>query len=221
MTLAGRRLLVTGAARRVGKVIADHLESLGARVSRHTRERGDLSDAAAAERVVREACAELGGLDGLVLSASAFHKTPLAGATPSDLATAWDHFQNINARSVFVMSVTAAELMGEGAIVVIGDGATARPTRHYTPYSVSKAALRPLVGCLALELAPRIRVNVVESGPVLPPERLDAAGVEKLRKLQPLERIGRPENLLPSIVDALTNDFMTGAVIRIDGGRGL
>lgn len=170
---------------------------------------------------MREAAADMGGLDGLVLSASIFHKTPLDGTTPQDLAAAWDRFFAVNVRSVFVMCATAVGLMQEGAIVVIGDGATARPTRHYTPYSVSKAALRPLVGCLALEWAPRVRVNLVESGPVLPPEGLDEEGLERLRALQPLQRIGSPENLLPSIRDALTNDFMTGAVIRIDGGRGL
>lgn len=219
--MQGRRILVTGAARRVGKVLADALEADGAHVWRHTRERGDLGDSVACEGIVRAAASDMGGLDGLVLSASIFHKTPLAGTAPQDLASAWDRFQAINARSVFVMCVTAAELMQEGAIVVIGDGATARPTRQYTPYSVSKAALRPLVGCLALEWAPRIRVNLVESGPVLPPEGLDDAGIERLRAMQPLMRIGRPENLLPSIRDALTNDFMTGAVIRIDGGRGL
>lgn len=219
--MPGRRILVTGAARRVGKVIADALEAEGARVWRHTRAQGDLEDPVACERIVREAASELGGLDGLVLSASIFHKTPLAGTPPQDLAAAWDRFLAVNARSVFVMCATAAGLMQEGAIVVIGDGATARPTRQYTPYAVSKAVLRPLVGCLAIEWAPRIRVNLVESGPVLPPEGLDEAGVERLRALQPLQRIGRPENLLPSIRDALTNDFMTGAVIRIDGGRGL
>lgn len=217
MTLEGLRILVTGAKKRIGAIIADDLEALGARVWRHTREKGDISSAEDGAAIVRAAHEELGGLDGMVLSASAFGMTPLDAVTATD----WDHFMNTNLRSVFVMSLAASRVMSSGAIVVLGDGATARPSRSYLPYSISKAALRPLVGCLALELAPRIRVNLVESGPVLPPERLDDAGREKLRRLQPLERIGRPENLLPAIRDALTNDFMTGAQIRIDGGRGL
>jgi pteridine reductase len=215
--LSSLRLLVTGAGKRLGKIIADDLESRGAAVFRHTRADGDLARAADCAAVAAKACDSLGGLDGLVLSASIFRKTPFGSIT----AEQWDEFLNINLRSVFLMSQAAAAVMMEGAIVVIGDGATARPTRDYLPYSVSKAALRPLVADLALELAPRIRVNMISSGPVLPPEGTDAATAERLASLQPLKKIGRPENLLPAIRDALTNDFMTGAEIRIDGGRGL
>jgi pteridine reductase len=215
--LANLRLLVTGAGKRVGKVIADDLESLGAKVFRHTRADGDLSVAADCAAVVAKAHERLGGLDGLVLSASIFRRTPFGSITAED----WDDFMNVNLRSVFLMSQAAAGIMKKGAIVVIGDGATARPSRHYLPYSVSKAALRPLVADLALELAPRIRVNMISSGPVLPPEGTDTETAERLAELQPLKKIGRPENLLPAIRDALTNDFMTGAEIRIDGGRGL
>ncbi len=217
MKLAGARILVTGAARRVGKAVADDLEAHGARVFRHARADGDLARASDCEAIVDRAATAMGGLDGMVLSASVFRRTPLDEITAAD----WDEFLGVNTRSVALMILRARRVIAAGAVVVIGDGSTKRPWRHYLPYAVSKAALRPLVENLALELAPSIRVNIVSPGPVLPPDAATEEDVARLTALQPLKRLGTPESLLPAIRDALTNEFMTGAEIRIDGGRGL
>lgn len=215
--LSSKRILVTGGTKRVGKVIADDLESASARVYRSTRADGDLRSEEGCRLLVDAAIGRLGGLDGAVISASIFRRTPFEELVPRD----WDELMATNLRAVFLIALYASTRMESGSIVVIGDGATARPHRNYLPYIVSKAALRPLVETMALELAPRVRVNMVSPGTVLPPEGTDTAMVERVKDLHPLKRIGRPENLLPAIRDCLTNDFMTGAEIRIDGGRGI
>lgn len=211
------RVLVTGGTKRVGKIIADDLEEKGAHVYRSVRDDGDLAHPDGARSVVDKACDSLGGLDGVVISAAIFRKTPWSALALGD----WKDFIHVNFNSVFWLSFFCAKKIKSGAIVIIGDGATARPRKGYLPYSVSKAALRPLVEHLALELAPDIRVNMVSPGTIIPPEDTPPEMLEAIRKNTPLGRIGCPGNILSSVEESLTNDFMTGTEIRIDGGRGL
>lgn len=212
-----RNVLVTGGTKRVGKVIADHLEERGEKVYRSTREDGDLGRSDGCESVVARAAEALGGLDGVVISASIFRKTPWKDLTLAD----WKDFIHINFNSVLWLAYFAEKKMTAGAIVIIGDGATAHARKNYLPYNVSKAALRPLMEHLALELAPRIRVNMVSPGTILPPEGTPDETLELIKRHTPLEKIGSPQHILPAVVDCLTNDFMTGTEIRIDGGRGI
>ncbi|MEK8024049.1 MAG: SDR family oxidoreductase [Candidatus Hydrogenedentota bacterium] len=215
--LKSMRILVTGGAKRVGKVIADDLESAGALVYRSVRIDGDLREAEGCRLIVDRAVKVLKGLDAVVISASQFRRTPFDELIPSD----WDDMMSTNLRSAFLITMYAATRIETGSVVIIGDGATARPHLNYLPYLVSKAALRPLVETLALELAPRIRVNMVSPGTILPPEGTSSATLERIREAHPMNMIGSPSHILPAIRDCLTNSFMTGAEIRVDGGKGI
>jgi pteridine reductase len=108
-----------------------------------------------------------------------------------------------------------------GAIVNIGDWAVARPYRNYSAYFISKAAIPTMTRLLAVELAPRVRVNAVLPGPVLVPEGVSEA--ERRRAIQGtlLGRPGRPENVAQAVVSLLENDFITGVCLSVDGGRTL
>ncbi len=91
----------------------------------------------------------------------------------------------------------------------------------YAAYCASKAALVRATECLALELAPRVRVNAVAPGTVLWPERWTAAQRRELAARIPLGRAGTPEDVAAAVLYLAESPFVTGAVLPVDGGRHL
>lgn len=242
MELKGRVALVTGAARRIGRVIALALAGRGANVAVHYRaSRAEAEETAAAiaalgvktmtvrADLTREGEIEgaldavkegLGGLDVLVNSASVFARTPIATVTEAE----WDAALDTNLKGPFLCSVHAARRMGEagGAIVNISDSAIEAPYQDYVPYCVSKAGLVALTRALARALAPRVRVNAVGPGPVVTPEDLpdDLAG--RMRERIPLKRHCTPEDVANAVVFMVEDgDYITGTCLAVDGGRSL
>jgi pteridine reductase len=111
---------------------------------------------------------------------------------------------------------------GRGVIINIVDVAGFRPWAGYLHYSVSKAGLIAMTRCLALELAPSIRVNAVAPGTVLPAEFQSSESLDAIRERTPLGRLGRPEDVGRAVVFlALGPDSITGQVLAVDGGRSL
>jgi NAD(P)-dependent dehydrogenase (short-subunit alcohol dehydrogenase family) len=243
MTLRGRWALVTGAARRVGRVVAHELASRGANVIVHyhtsaaeastavasLRALGveadalaaDLADATAVRRLAADAEARSGGIAVLVNSASNYLRTPFDAITEAD----WDASLDVNLKAPFVLAWTLGRAMrarGDGVIVNVADWAGERPYRDYLPYCVSKAGLIALTKSLAMELAPAVRVNAVAPGPVLLPEHFGEAETAAVRRATPLARIGAPEDVARAIrFLAEEADFSTGSVLHVDGGRGI
>jgi pteridine reductase len=243
MTLRGRWALVTGAARRVGRVVAHELASRGANVLVHyhtsaveaaatvasLRALGveadalaaDLADAASVRRLAAEAEARSGGIAVLVNSASNYLQTPFDTITEAD----WDASLDVNLKAPFLLAWRIGRAMrdrGEGVIVNVADWAGERPYRDYLPYCVSKAGLVALTRALAKELAPAVRVNAVAPGPVLLPEHFAEPEVAAVRRATPLGRIGTPQDVARAIrFLAEEADFSTGAVLHVDGGRGI
>jgi pteridine reductase len=238
-TLAGRVALVTGAGRRVGRVIALALGARGmhvvvhfngsregadetARLIRHeggtaSVEQADLAAAAAPEQLIARVLAAHGSLGALVNSAAMMLRTPVGEVTASD----WDAMFALNVRAPFFLAQSAAPALAvsRGAIVNIADLAAFESWPAYVPHGMTKAAVVQMTRALARALAPGVRVNAVAPGAVLLPEGWSDEDAEHLRGTTPLARLGAPEDVAQAVVYLLEAEYVTGEVIRVDGGR--
>ncbi len=161
-----------------------------------------------------------GRLDGLVNNASSFFPTPLAGI---DLR-AWDELVGSNLQApLFLTQAAAPQLSASGGSVVnITDIHAERPLAGYPLYCAAKAGLLGLTRALAIELAPRVRVNAVAPGPILWPESeiFDSLARAEIVADTLLKRIGCPQDVARAVHYLLAAaDYVTGQVINVDGGR--
>jgi pteridine reductase len=238
-TLDGRVALVTGAGRRVGRTIALALGARGMRVVVHyngtrdgaeetarliksaggraTLEHADLSDPRAAESLVDRVVAANGSLDALINSAAIMRRTPIGAVSVDD----WDTMFAVNVRAPFFLSQRAAPALAasRGAIVNIADLAAFESWPAYVPHGITKAAVVQMTRAMARALAPDVRVNAVAPGVVLLPEGWSAEDAERLRSTTPLARLGTPEDVAHAVIFLLEAEYVTGEVIRVDGGR--
>ncbi len=227
---AGCDLLITfrGEQPRNAREIAAVINTEGG----HCRlERLELEDPAAVDSWAAEIARSLPRLDVLVHNASAYAKTPTATLS---MAEAQKYFA-INALSPLALSRSLSPLLAEsplkngGAIVTMCDihalGTAGQPRKDFIAYSMSKAALLEMTLVLARELAPRIRVNAVAPGVVaFPTEGHESDPESQHRYLTrvPLGRAGTPSEAAATVRWlALDAAYITGQVIRIDGGRTL
>ncbi len=243
MELLGRTALVTGAARRVGRVIALALADRGMDIVVHYKGRApeasataeaverlgrravtiqaDLAQPEEVEALIDRAVETFGTIDVLVNSAALFYRTPLEKLTGHD----WDQFLRVNLIGPFLLARRLGLLMrqrGEGKIVNIADIAGMRPWADFLPYSVSKGALITLTQGLAKALAPQVQVNAVAPGSVLLPEEYGDREREAIVRATPLKRIGDPVDVAKAVLFLLEgSDFITGQVVVVDGGRSI
>lgn len=225
-----RVALVTGAGVRVGNAIARELARRGWTVAAHYRShrpRGfaatleaDLALADGPATLAAAFRARFDRLDLLVNSAAAFEALALEETD----AAAFDAQMSLNARAplLLVKALLPPLRRAGGSVVNVADvGGGLVPWRGYAAYAASKAALVRLTECLALELAPRVRVNAVAPGTVLWPERYPAAVRRTLVSRIPLRRAGDPADVTAAVRFLAEAPFVTGAVIPVDGGRHL
>jgi len=182
----------------------------------------DLSSAQGCELAVAEVEQTFGRLDALVHLASIYKAIPFDDLTPE----AWDAQMAVDLRSTFLCAraaVPAMRKVGGGRIVAFADwvAASGRPRYPgYLPYYVAKAGVIALVEGLALELAPdNILVNAIAPGPVLPPDDLTADERRAVEAATPLGRWGGTEEIVKAVLFFLESGFVTGEVVRVDGGR--
>ncbi|MCW4455579.1 pteridine reductase [Flavobacterium sp. MXW15] len=236
--------LVTGSARRIGAAIARHLHAHGYRLALHAHTSGgelqalafeleaarpgsvlaleaDLRDSDALPDLVEQCVGHFERLDALVNNASNFYPTPLGQATPAQ----WDDLFAVNARAPFFLAQAAAPHLRRqrGAIVNLTDLHGSQPLRNHPAYSAAKAALEMLTRSLALELAPRVRVNAVAPGAILWPEQgKDDSAKQSLLERTPLARTGTVEEIAEAVRWLLADaGYVTGHTLRLDGGRTL
>ena len=132
-----------------------------------------------------------------------------------------------NAESAYLLSLAVAPWMNRnkgGRIVHIADwtSASGRPRyKDYTPYYVSKTAIKAVVEAMALELAPTILVNAIAPGPILPPPGMSGKEIDAVIKSTPLARWGGAAEIAKTVLFLTETDFVTGETIRVDGGRHL
>jgi len=182
----------------------------------------DVSEETDVARLFDAMLAAFGRLDVLVTAAAVWQPQPLEDVTAADVRRQFD----VNTLGTFLCCRRAGLIMAAqpegGAIVTIGDWATARPYPGYAAYFVSKGAVATLTRALAVELAqrnPAVRVNCIEPGPVMVPENLDEHEVKGIIAGTLLKRLGRPENIAQAVVFLAENDYITGICLPVDGGR--
>ena len=180
----------------------------------------DLADFSAARALPDRAAEALGGLDILISSAAIFEKLPFQQIGPEQLR----RMLALDFEAPFALAQGAAAVLSRpgGCIVNLLDIGAFEPWRGYAHYCSSKAALAMLTRQLALELAPEIRVNGVAPGTILWPEQGygDAEKTAELRRI-PLGRIGTTEEVAETVAFLCRNEFLTGEIMRVDGGRGI
>lgn len=237
--------LVTGGAR-MGAAVGDVLAARGHAVAYSARGSGqtltgvakglrgagvdsavfhaDLTDADACTALISDVVAWKGRLDVLVCLASLFERVPLDTTT----AEVWRAHQAVDLDASFHCARAASAHMRRrraGQIVFSADwvAASGRPRyTGYVPYYVAKASLVALTEALALELAADgIRVNAVAPGPILPAAGTTPEQQAAVLAATPLRRWGHPEAVAHAIAALLDGTFVTGQVVRIDGGRHL
>src|SRR3954447_7450474 len=233
-TLSGKVILVTGAAKRIGRGIALRLAREGARVAIHygtsgtearrTAEecggaplfRADLESVAEIETLFRDVREQLGRLDGLVNNAARFTRFDPLEITEKD----WDFIHNVNLKGTFFCCQQGAKLMkdgGGGRIVNISSLGGIRPWADHAHYCASKAGVIMLTKALAKAFAPSITVNSVAPG-VIPFEDIDDEG-KLLIARTPAQRGGTPDEIADGVVFFLkSSNFITGQNLAIDGG---
>jgi len=241
-------VIITGGARRVGRAIAEAFAHAGcdlvityrssadaaARAADELCQLGiavhvrplDLGDPNAVERAGDELARDLPRADVLVHNASIYRRTPLEKLTAAAAEEAW----RIHALGPLLLTRSLAgrlresSLPSRGSVVAMLDvHALGQPRPEYSAYSMSKAALAEMVRSLARELAPRVRVNGVAPGVVAWPETGPESGPGAQRDYLarvPLERAGTPEDAAGAVRWlALDAAYITGQIVRVDGGR--
>lgn len=236
--------LVTGSAKRVGRVIAQHLADCGYRIAVHAntsmeeakrfadslKEQGteasafqaDLSSEISIKDMVDKVHFYFGRIDVLVNSASIFFPTPINGLSSDDVESLFQ----VNTFSVLCCSRFVAQRMREqatgGAIVNIADWSVVRPAQGFSVYIASKGALVTLTKSLAIDLAaenPAIRVNAVLPGQVLLPEGSGDVKRQAAINATLVKRMGEPEDVAQAVQFLVESPFVTGVCLPVDGGR--
>ncbi len=240
-TLAGKTVLITGGARRVGATLARKLHAAGANLALHYRTsaaearelathlngaradsaalvQADLLETARSHRLVEAATGKFGKLDILINNASTFYPTPVGEITEQ----AWDDLLGSNLKAPLFLSQAAAPALRatRGLILNIADIHGMRPLRNYPVYSAAKAGLIMLTKALARELAPEVRVNAVAPGPVMWPSDVDEELKHKIVDKTLLKRPGSPDDIARAVMFfAAEAPYVTGQILPVDGGR--
>jgi len=241
-TLAGKIVLVTGAAKRLGRMTALAAARNGADVAityleseREARklvgELAELGSAALAVRcnvademsvreMVREVSGELGGIDVLVNNAANYETAAFEKLTVAQ----WDAIFASNTRGPFLVSREALPYLRKrkGRIVNMGSLGGLRPWATHAHYCSSKAALHMLTKVMAKALAPEIAVNSVAPGMIDLGEKSAAAFMRQMAKQTPMRRNGSADEIAAAVMFfATAPHFVTGQILAVDGGLGL
>lgn len=231
--------LVTGASRRIGAAIAQHLLQAGFRVVMHCHQSNveaqrlvdtanqtradsaamfmaDLCRPDSAPQLIADTCDWGGRIDLLVNNASLFTRN----------VTDWDAMFTLNVKAPFLLSHAAFPhlVLTHGSIINITDIHADFPLKGYAVYCQTKAALRMQTRALAREFAPNVRVNAVAPGAIMWPEQGNQLSEEQQKNIidnTPLKRHGSPLFIAQAVLSLAENLFITGQTLRVDGGRSL
>jgi NAD(P)-dependent dehydrogenase (short-subunit alcohol dehydrogenase family) len=240
--LSGKTVLVTGAAKRLGRDIAlaaaeaganvaityrtsaREAESLVAELAKHGGEalalRCDVTDETSVSEMVKEAASELGGINVLVNNAAIYETVAFEKIT----VLQWDTLFATNTRGPFLVSRAALPYLKkrEGRIINMGSLGGLRPWPTHAHYCSSKAALHMLTEVMAKALAPEIAVNAVAPGMIDLGEKAAAAFMKKMAKQTPMRRNGTAADIAAAVMFfAAAPHFITGQIMVVDGGIGL
>ena len=241
--MKNKTVLITGAAKNIGAVIAEELHSCGMNVIVHynnseeearelvkklntNRHDSAISIKADLEKedhyipLVNTALNFKGRIDVLINNASAFYQTSLNNLNIKQ----WNELININLKAPLFISQLAAKSLEEskGCIINITDIHASNPLKDHTIYCISKAGLVTLTKSLAKELAPNIRVNGVSPGAITWPNNMDNKTKENIISQTILKKKGNAEDIAKTIVFLINDaDYITGQILNVDGGKTL
>jgi pteridine reductase len=241
-SLSGKTVLVTGAAKRLGRAIALAAAAEGANVAityhqsaSDSRQvvvelssrgvealalRCDITDELSVHEMVREVAATLGGIDVLVNNAANYETVEFAKLTVRQ----WDAIFASNTRGPFLVSREALPYLKKrrGHIINLGSLGGLRPWATHAHYCSSKAAVHMLTKAMAKALAPEISVNAVAPGMIDLGEKAAAAFMKRMAKQTPMRRNGTAAEIAAAVMFfATAPHFITGQVLAVDGGLGL
>ncbi|MFP4491382.1 MAG: SDR family oxidoreductase [Spirochaetaceae bacterium] len=238
-SLEGERVLVTGGARRLGKRAAEVCADAGADIVIHYHSSDD-DAAAAVEEISRkgvhalcrkadlsvegEARELIDRLEGekllptmVINSASLYRADTFSTASRKDLHAVAD----LTAYGPLELSRRFAERAESGSVINVLDARMVDYDAQHFSYHLAKLTLFHITRILAVELAPRFRVNGIAPGIILPPDGTAPKQLEKFRLGNPLEKTGTPEDFTRTLLFLAASPFITGEVVFVDGGRHL
>lgn len=245
MDLHGKNILITGAAKRIGREIALTLAEREANILVHYHHAAAEASALCREiRILgvnaetlscnfaratesslknfwRAAEKKIGPIDVLINNASLYDPTPFGKVREKD----WNELLSVNLKAPFFLAQEAGRGMlkrKRGKIINLLDWAITRPRPGYLAYTASKAGLQALTAGLARELAPHVQVNGVAPGPILPAKGASAGQNAKVLQQTLAKRFGSPQDIARTVLFLLEGtDYITGAVIPVDGGSSI
>ncbi|WP_336760538.1 SDR family oxidoreductase [Asaia sp. VD9] len=234
-----RVALITGGARRIGRALVEALAHEGFAIALHCRSHADEARALLATldvtgcvleadlmrehetaRLVSDATKALGPIGVLINNASAFERDEWQDVTRDS----WDRHLETNLRAPFILMQEFARALPEdarGLILNLLDQRVWNLTPHFVSYTLSKAGLWTLTQTMALALAPRIRVNAIGPGPVLPAIGQSQEHFEAMRLSAPLQTGADPQEIVTAATALLRMPSVTGQMIALDGGQHL
>jgi NAD(P)-dependent dehydrogenase (short-subunit alcohol dehydrogenase family) len=235
-----KNILVTGAAKRLGRAIALDLAGAGWNVALHYHGSAAEADATATEirkagvrcetfqcnlstesetaTLVGRAATALGPLSALINSASLFENDDWQSATRKS----WDDHMETNLRAPLLLSQDFARQAPDGSSIInIIDQRVLKPTPQFLSYSLSKAGLYWLTTTLAQGMGPRIRVNAVGPGPTIRNARQSETDFARQRDATILKRGAEPSDICAAVRYLLSAPAVTGQMLAVDGGQHL
>ena len=237
MDLKNKSVLITGAARRLGRETAVHLARAGARITVQFNE--SLEEAKSLQKEIgceivqanftampaEELCKRLesaaGHVDILINNASTFTHV----RWPEISEEIWDRELTVNLKVPFFLTCYFGSRMktkGIGKILNIADIAAEHPYLTYFAYSIAKSGIITMTRGFARALAPSVQVNAIAPGTVMPPDNMDPEQYRKLIEKIPAQRPASVEEFLRTVDFLLSDvDYITGQTIILDGGRSL
>jgi NAD(P)-dependent dehydrogenase (short-subunit alcohol dehydrogenase family) len=237
-----KSVLITGAAKRIGRQLALDLASAGYDIAVHCnasrteaeavaleiRAKGrsavvieaDLAREDSPQRIMAEAVAAFGSVGVLINNASLFEEDDLLNMTHDS----WQLHQDINLRAPVMLAQAFARQLPEGVngnIINLIDQRVWKLNPQFFSYTVSKAGLWTATRTLAQALAPHVRVNAIGPGPALPSARMDDAAFRRQGELTLLKRGTSPAEISAAVQFILSQPALTGQMIALDGGQHL
>ncbi|MCK5759896.1 MAG: SDR family oxidoreductase [Candidatus Delongbacteria bacterium] len=234
-----KAVLITGAAKRIGAEIAIELARSGYDIALHynfSEEealeaqsmirkigvdcrlfKGDLKDKVYLSELIKAVYSSFPNLSVLINNASIFKRASI-------LDTKFELFEelvDVNLKAPYFLIKEFASVCESGNIINILDTKITKNQNVYAAYILTKKALSELTKIAAVEFAPRIRVNGICPGLILPAINESEEYIERLEKKILLQRRGDPKNISSTVKFLLENDFITGEIIQVDGGESL